>query len=191
MAITRHLFLLFTLLLFTGLSINTYAGPVDVPVPDVVGLPQADAEQAIVDAELTVGNVTFENDDTVLIDVVISQNPTAGGPDVPVGSPVDLVVSLGPALVTVPDVVGLDWTIAGNEIINAGLIVGTTTDQSSDTVQAGIVISQDPVEGTVVDAGSAVDLVRSTGPAQVTVPNVTGLSLDDATSALAADGLNV
>ena len=45
MAITRHLYLLFTLLLFTGLSINTYAGP--VIVPDVTGETQTAAELSI------------------------------------------------------------------------------------------------------------------------------------------------
>jgi hypothetical protein len=67
-----------------------------VAVPNVVGLPQADAEAAIVGAGLVVGAVTTQNSDTVPAGSVISQDPTGGTPVAP-GSAVDLVVSLGPA----------------------------------------------------------------------------------------------
>jgi len=59
----------------------------------VVELSQSDAEAAIVEAGLTVGNVTFETS-TVAFGFVISQNP-AGGSSAAEGSPVDLVASLG------------------------------------------------------------------------------------------------
>ena len=64
-------------------------------VPDVVGLVQADAEAAIIAADLAVGTVTTEHSDSVAAGYVISQNPS-GGTLVPSGSSVDLVVSLGP-----------------------------------------------------------------------------------------------
>ena len=133
-------------------------------VPDVVGLPQADAEAAIVGAGLTVGTVGTANSDTVPAGDVISQDPTAGNLVAP-GSAVDLVVSLGPATVLVPDVVGLPQADAEAAIIGAGLTVGTVGTANSDTVPAGDVISQDPTGGNSVAPGSAVDLVVSLGPA--------------------------
>jgi hypothetical protein len=79
---------------------------------------------------------------------------------------VDLVVSLGSLqMVFVPDVVGLTQANAEAAIVASGLIVGAVTTGYSDTVPAGEVISQDPIAGTSVPSGSAVDLVVSLGTA--------------------------
>ncbi len=67
-------------------------------------------------------------------------------------------------LTAVPDVVGLARAAAEAAITGAGLVVGTVTQRSSDTVPAGNVISQDPAAGTGVLRGSAVSLVVSSGP---------------------------
>ena len=72
------------------------------------------------------------------------------------------VVSLG---ALVPDVVGQPQNDAEAAIEAAGLTVGTITQQHSNSVPAGSVISQDPVGGTQVAPGSAVDLVVSLGAA--------------------------
>jgi hypothetical protein len=65
-------------------------------VPDVVDQPQATAEQLIVAAELAVGTVTDTYSSAIVSGNVISQDP-AGGSLAPIGSAVDLSVSLGPA----------------------------------------------------------------------------------------------
>jgi hypothetical protein len=106
--------------------------------------------------------VTQQASATVPAGSVISQDPVAGT-SVAAGSAVDLTVSTGPASVSVPDVVGLTQSAATTAITNAGLVVGTVTQQASATVPAGSVISQDPVAGTSVAAGSAVDLTVSSG----------------------------
>lgn len=64
------------------------------PMPDFVGMSQADAESAIVAAGNNVGEVTTVYSDTIAADRVISQNPAAGAMT-DVGLPVDIVVSLG------------------------------------------------------------------------------------------------
>ena len=69
-----------------------------------------------------------------------------------------------PVQVLVPDVVGLPQSQAEAAIVAATLAVGAITSQSSATVPAGEVISQNPVNPTLVDTGSAVDIVVSTGP---------------------------
>ncbi|HOQ32295.1 MAG TPA: PASTA domain-containing protein, partial [Candidatus Hydrogenedens sp.] len=101
--------------------------------------------------------------DTVPAGSVISQSP-AGGEQVPPGSAVNLVISTGPCPVTVPDVVGMSQAEAESAITGAGLTVGTISQQCSDTVPAGSVISQSPAGGEQVPPGSAVNLVISTGP---------------------------
>src|SRR5208282_1116105 len=97
----------------------------------------------------------------------------------------------GPANVAVPNVVGLTQAAATTAITGAGLVVGTVTTASSGTVPSGSVISESPVAATQVNTGSAVNLVVSSGPAQVAVPNVVGLTQAVATTAITGAGLVV
>ncbi len=174
----------------SAVDIVVSLGPAPVPVPDVVALAQADAEAAIVAANLTVGTITTINSETVLAGDVISQDPAPGALVSP-GSAVDIVVSLGPASVKVPDVVGLAQAGAEAAIVAAGLTVGSVTTANSETVPAGDVISQNPVPGAFVTPGSPVDLVVSLGPALVTVPDVLGMPNGAAQAIVRAEGLLV
>ena len=107
------------------------------------------------------------------------------------GSAVTLAVSSGPPQVAVPNVVGLTEAAATTAITGANLTVGKITIASSPTVPAGSVISQIPTAGTQVATGSAVTLVVSTGPPQVAVPDVVGLTEAAATTAIANANLTV
>jgi hypothetical protein len=71
------------------------------------------------------------------------------------------------------------------------LVIGTITQQSSTTVPAGVVISQNPADGLTVDVGTAMNLVVSSGPPPVTVLNVVGQTQAAATAALQGQGLTV
>jgi RHS repeat-associated protein len=132
-------------------------------VPEVVGQRQATAESAVIASGLSVGTVSTTYSATVAAGHVISQNPGAGASVLP-GTKVDLVVSLGPAPVSVPPVVGLTQNAATTAITGAGLSVGGVTTEYSDTVANGSVISQNPAANTLVVPGTAVDLVISLGP---------------------------
>jgi beta-lactam-binding protein with PASTA domain len=164
------------------------SGPASVTVPSVVNLTQAAASAAIVGAGLTVGSVTTAGSSSVASGSVISQNPSAGA-SAASGSTVNLTLSTGPVLVSVPIVTGLSRTAASAAISGAGLVVGAVSSQSSSSVPSGEVISEGPPAGTLVDVGSAVSFVVSTGPAQVTVPNVVGLSQASATTMITGDSL--
>src|SRR6185295_17533209 len=91
------------------------AAPVSIAVPNVVGLTQAVASSTITTAGLTVGAITTANSATVPAGQVISQNP-ASGASVTSGSAVALVVSAGPAPVSiaVPNVIGLTQAVASS-----------------------------------------------------------------------------
>jgi len=110
---------------------------------------------------------------------------------------VNLVISTGPAQVSVPNVVGDTRAAASTAITAVGLVVGTVTTAASSTVPSGEVISQSPTAGTSVTSGSAVNLVIATGPAAQTqtitfnsIPSeVQGTKL--ALSASASSGLPV
>ena len=151
-----------------------------VTVPNVTGQTQAVAESNITTALLTVGTKTDAYSTTVPIGNIISQSPV-GESAVNLGTAVDLVISLG---AQVPSVVGLTQAAAEAAIEAAGLVVGTGSTASSETVPASDVISQSPPSGSAATLGSSVYLVVSTGiPAQtITVwdPTVSALWTDDA-----------
>jgi eukaryotic-like serine/threonine-protein kinase len=92
--------------------------------------------------------------------------------------------------VAVPPVVGLTQAAAEDALRQVNL-VPVAQPEPSDTVEAGRVISQDPRDGTEVEEGSEVTLAVSSGVAQIAVPEVTGLSQNDATAALTAEGFRV
>jgi YVTN family beta-propeller protein len=167
-------------------------------VPNVVGQPQNTATLTINNTCvpgnstqcLKVGTVTQEPSSTVPKGSVISQDPAAGFLT-PAGSAVNLVVSSGPPLLEVPDVVGKTQQDA-ETLIKATcvegttqcLVVGTVTFQTSETVPAGSVISQAPPAGFKANVGTAVNLVVSSGRAPITVPNVIGQPLAAAKTAI-------
>ena len=142
-------------------SVNVSTTPGD-PMPDVVGMTQTNAESAIVAGGYTVGTITTAYSESVAVDVVISQNPT-GGVEVLAGSPVDLHVSLGPVpKVSVPDVVGQVQATAETNIVAAGLVAAVAYS-FSETVSAGVVISQYPAGGSDAPIASSVDIKVSRG----------------------------
>jgi eukaryotic-like serine/threonine-protein kinase len=80
--------------------------------------------------------------------------------------------------------------VAQQEIATAGLR-STVVDQSSGSVQKGLVISSNPAQGNNVAANTLVTLYVSTGAAPVEVPNVVGQPVSAAQSTLQAKGFNV
>ena len=122
-----------------------------VSVPNVVGSAQGAAETAITAAKLTLGSVTQAYSTTVPAGLVISQNPAAGASVAP-GTAVALVVSKGAELVAVPSVIG-QLQANATAAITAGRLTILVTEAYSDTVAAGLVISQNPTAGTTVAPG--------------------------------------
>ncbi|MGC8737762.1 MAG: PASTA domain-containing protein, partial [Candidatus Hydrogenedens sp.] len=180
----------------TTVEINTPAalwvssGPCPVPVPNVMGKTQTEAEDDITLAGLILGNVSEQCNDEVEQGKVINQNPQ---PEelVPPGSRVDIVLSSGPCPITVPNIVWQFQQDAETIIANAGLAVGIVTEQCDDTIPDGRVISQNPYAGTQVPPGTAINFTVSTGPCLVTVPNVVQYSQTIAGQILTSAGLTV
>jgi serine/threonine-protein kinase len=88
----------------------------------------------------------------------------------------------------VPSVSGLTREQAVRELRQSDLRV-TPTDRPSATVDAGLAIGTSPREGTTIERRSNVRLFVSSGPEQVEVPNLVGLSLASATGRLDDLGL--
>jgi beta-lactam-binding protein with PASTA domain len=142
------------------------SGKPQVPVPDLTGLTQTDAQNVLTAAGLTLGVVSPLTSTTVPAGSVISQVPPAGQ-KVDKGSSVAIVVSSGSpspspspsaSAVAVPNVYGMDSSAAATQITNAGLKV--TFKQKAGTGQPpGTVVKVQPDAGTTVPAGSTVVLV--------------------------------
>jgi len=166
-----------------GSSVNLVVSLGKPVVPNVVGMTQSAATAAITAVDtLTVGTITTQYNNTVAVGLVISQSPV-GGSAVNIGSSVSLVISLGKPVV--PNVVGMTQAAATTAITAVDtLTVGTVTQQYSNTVTAGLVISQSPVGGSAVNIGSSVSLVISLG--KPVVPNVVGMTQAAATTAITA-----
>jgi len=163
-----------------GSTVNLFVAGITVPA--VTNQAKTAAIAAITGAGLTVGSVTRAASATVPAGSIVSQNPAAGEIVLP-GSSVDLVVSAIP----VPDIAGQTLAVGEGIVIADNLAVGSVTQASSDTVPAGGIISINPAAGTLVDAGTSIDIVVC----GITVPDVTGQPEAAAESALAAAGLAI
>ena len=91
----------------------------------------------------------------------------------------------------VPDVTGMLLADAQTVITNAALIIGAVSEEYSDTVAQGHVISQSPADGESALPGSVVNLIVSKGIEMVIVPDVTGMSQANAETEIINAGLVV
>jgi serine/threonine-protein kinase len=167
------------------LGIVLLTRPGDVAVPRVVGQDVASATSELRAAGLktSVDRVASSR----AVDEVLAQDPN-GGDEAKDGSTVTLTVSSGPGQVPVPSVDGLGEQKASATLTDAGLVVDRVVRQADDTVPKGRVIRTSPAAGTSVDRGSDVTLVVSSGPQQVAVPDVVGLTKAEAQQTLGNQG---
>jgi eukaryotic-like serine/threonine-protein kinase len=163
-------------------------GPALVAVPYVAGMDASVAETALRSAELVPEREEVFDDEVPEGDVV-GTDPVADT-QVEEGSTVVLEVSRGPAEVEVPDdLAGRSEEEVREALESAGLEAGSTRTANSSWVPQGAVVATDPAGGTTVPSGSAVELVVSTG--RVTVPQLVGLSRQEAVAALGADDVRL
>jgi eukaryotic-like serine/threonine-protein kinase len=158
-----------------------------VAVPFVKGVTEQLAVQKIRAVGL-VPNVGRDFSDSVPKGTVIDQSPQAGD-HVAKHTNVQLTVSKGMETVKVPSVIGLSRDAAITTLANAGLDPHAFDVPSSKAV--GTVTAQDPPPGKVINKGSSVRINVSSGPADVTVPSVIGLTYDQATATLRDQGFLV
>jgi serine/threonine-protein kinase len=157
-------------------------------VPNVLGLTDADARAA-----LAAAGVPLDHEDTAEspgpVGIVLSQTP-APGSAVTASTTITLVVSIAPR-VEVPNVVGslLADATAALQALDLVLAVAVADNQESDS-PPGSILSQSPPSGTRVDHGTAVGVVIAVArPKMVSVPNLVGMTVDNATTTLTTAGL--
>ncbi len=161
--------------------------PPQVQVPSVVDAPQDAATATLTGAGFRVESMVAASD-TVDEGNVISQTPE-GGTRADQGSTVRITVSGGPDNVEVPDLAGRSLDEARGILSDLGLTLGTVDEVNDANTAENVVISSDPGSQVAVKPGTRINVTVGTG--QVEVPNVVGMSQNEAQSALADANLKV
>ena len=156
-------------------------------VPNVVGETQETAFDMLAEVGLF-ARLAQEPSDTIETGIVIRTNPP-GGEEANVGSAVQVVVSTGPEEFAVPPVIGQQLEEARRRIEDAMLAVGNIEQRSDPDFAEGVVIEQSPVAGILVGEGTTIDLVVSSGPEVVVLPDLTNMSERQAIATLTDLGL--
>jgi serine/threonine-protein kinase len=129
--------------------------PSTIEVPRLVDLTSSEARSTL--RELGLRSTQRPVESTRPKGSVIAQSPRAGA-RLRKGQAVTLAISTGPALVSVPDVVGLDEQSARNQLEAAGFEV-EVVEQATDVVERdGVVLDQDPAGGASRPKGSIVTI---------------------------------
>jgi serine/threonine-protein kinase len=164
-------------------------------VPDLVGIEQGEAVNQVSAFGWTV-TVIDEASDTVAAGNVIRTDPVAGA-KLGDGSAFTIVASRGPAPRALPELTGATVEQATVTLQALGLALQVGNQVNDETVPPGVIISwsvpDQPglVAGATVMPGVTVVAVVSAGPAPRVIPDLTGLSLTDATAKLQELGLVV
>jgi serine/threonine-protein kinase len=162
---------------------------------DVTGESREAATKKLTDQGLTV-SASDEASDAVPVGNVISwsvaKQPTlVAGDEVLQGTLINLVVSSGPALRSVPLLVGMKLEDATATALELGLVLGVTPDSFSPDVAIGLIGAQSPPPGQFVPKGSTIVYSISLGPDLVELPNIVGINFVDAEKRLVAAGFIV
>lgn len=163
----------------------------EVPVPNIEGFSQDEANKILRENNLFLEVRGSKNDNEIEEGYIISQEPK-GGMYVKPHSTVKVVVSLGPELVEVPNVVGKPKRDAEIELENQGLTIGEPEYEYSE-YPSGTVIRQSISPTTQVLKGEKIVLTISKGPEDniVRVGNYVGQHLDMVSQLIQGDRLKM
>jgi eukaryotic-like serine/threonine-protein kinase len=145
----------------SGVTITVGTGPSSVPVPRLYGNTPEQAESVLRGAGLELGTQSRDYNSDVAEGSIFSQDPSEEE-NVEPGSAVDVIVSLGPEQVEVPEVYGLSVAAAQTTLSTAGL--SSTAIEVEGDEPAGTALATDPEVGSMLDPGSTVSLFYSAGP---------------------------
>lgn len=164
----------------------------EVIVPEIEGMTIQEADEELKKVKLAMEVIDRQNHDEIEADHIISQQPAAGQ-KVKEGRNIEVILSLGSELISVPGLVGA--TISEAEILlrNAGFSKGVFEGIFDERFAEGLVISQDPTAGSKAAEGEKINIMYSKGkkPERVSMPALIGLSLNQAKNLLAENNLEI
>lgn len=173
---------------------DMFADNARVEIPNFVGK----SSEEIVNSEAYAGlfrfHVTYTIDNDYEEGIIITQSPEAGRSIVPSedGIDIELTVSTGLMMTSIPDVVNKEYREATIELEKLGFVVEVEIVQS-DSITKDYVVSTNPEAGEQLPAGAKIYLFVSGGADvdEVTMPNLVGNSKYTAVSTLNSLGLTV
>ena len=171
----------------SDVNLQVSNGPGSAPIPTVGGQPEKVAVHRINAAGFKAD--TFDEPSATVPKGNVTRTDPPENTAVPLGSRVQVYVSTGPEQATVPPVVGKVKVAARGALQDAGFKVSVVKQDSDQPKNQ--VISQDPPANTTVDRGSRVTITISKGQPKVSVPDVRGLSKNDAKRQLESAGFKV
>ncbi|HKX19159.1 MAG TPA: PASTA domain-containing protein [bacterium] len=160
-------------------ALNAYLNVPEVTVPDLIGRSLVEAETIARQRRLNVQVVQQVHNATLPTGSVVSQDPPSGA-SVKMNRAVGLVTSLGPEMVTVPDMRRRSLEDSRFAVEQARLTLGEIRETYDDTVPSGFILAQDPAPGASVARGTPVNVTVSKGQQAIVLPDLVGKSLDDA-----------
>jgi eukaryotic-like serine/threonine-protein kinase len=138
-------------------EVRVSQGPEEVEVPDVLGQSEQSAIDELEAAGFEVSSSEAPSDDTPA-GLVSAQNPGPGELAAE-GSTVQITISTGPELATVPDVVGEPAGDARAMLQDAGFRPRTIFQDTADPLEDGVVLDQDPSGNSQARPGTTVTIV--------------------------------
>lgn len=153
----------------TEVRLAVSAGQRTAEVPQLTGLTEQQARIALANAGFDLGRISRQNSDHPRGMVFLSDPPSGTRRQLPAA--VSLVVSEGPAVISVPELVGRTLAEARSIVEQLGLRVGSVTSDTSSFNPENTVIAQAPSGGHVIGAGGTVNLVVSRFPPPPSMPS--------------------
>ncbi len=157
-------------------------------VPAVVGIDRFAAEDSIIRAGLTLGDVRSVSNATVPPDLVVAQHPEPGQ-RVKLGRRVHIDISKGGARLKVPHVEGLILARAIALLSESGLSIGDVESLRVLALPPGQVVSTRPPAGFEVDEGERISIQVASRVGSFPMPNLIGLNLETAHGIIVSQGL--
>ena len=156
---------LFILVMFATFSITmlTQNGNAKIRIPDFKGKTIEEAQKLARETRLEIVDDGRGFSDVFPVGTICQQEPGPGEIATGESNIVKVKISDGSSRASVPDLKGLSQSDASSKLVSAGLIIGSTQRQYSDTVPEGFVISQKPISNSKVPRDSNVDIVLSKG----------------------------
>ena len=163
----------------------------EVTVPDVVDKNAVEAQQMLQGRGLII-KVEDRLYNPAPVDTVVRQTPPPGM-KVKIGQEAHVVISLGPKQATIPVLTDHSIRAARIELLRGGMQVGEISSAYLPGYEGSTVLQQDPAPGTSNVTSPHVDLLVSLGarPAVYVMPELIGLSLNEAESKFSGTGLKV
>ena len=152
--------------------------PTLIEIPDLTGSEQAQALEDLQNLGFKIGIENSADASVPAGSVIRTQPPsnTIVNPD----SLVTIIVSVGPEAFPIPYVLDIETERAIYIVEESGFTLGQLLEVNDENIPRGFIISQNPVAGTKMSPGTAVDLVVSKGPSLIVISDLSRKSPEDA-----------